>query len=134
MRFWFRAAMYGPSVNAIAESDTEKKLAGEFQSYYRDYLEICERQFLPLLGQGESAAELGRVAALLEERRERAARALDGLAGILVQKMHDAKEEYAGLISRTASINGIVYVFNLLVAFLLAYLLRRLIQKPVTRE
>jgi len=120
-------------VNAIAEAEREKKWAGDFQAHCREYLEIYGKQLLPLLEQGENAAGISRVTALLKEQRELATQPLASFADTLVQRKKEAKEKYDGIISRTASINGFVYMLNLLAAFLIAYYLRRLIQKPVTK-
>jgi methyl-accepting chemotaxis protein len=121
------------AVNAIAKAETEKKWAGDFQTHCRNYLEIYEKQLLPLLGQGENAQQISRIAELLKEQRELAAGSVAGFAESLVQRNREAREKYTVLITRTASINGYTFMFNLLASFLLAYFLRRLIQKPVIK-
>jgi methyl-accepting chemotaxis protein len=133
------------SVLKMVDTEAEKKDANEFTVLYRQYLDLLEKQMIPLLearGSSSSALEEGKENAgdetnfrqlneKMVEAREAAALPLDRLMTSFQEENREADEVFDNTHENAVRVAVILVIIGVLLALVLTFLITRSITRPI---
>jgi len=82
-------------VAELVDTDVERALAAEFGKGYNDYMDIFEKQLLPVLRQYgmNNMAEVQRIDELIDETRDKVVTPLEAINKALTEELQEAREQ-----------------------------------------